>query len=312
VPADLRETTPKIPLHIAELRQSDVEHLRLGFWSRLSESDVERVVDEFPGLSVWVPETLEYAIASPWRHRAEIMNVLALSAARHPAELLDSVARNCARSGAKLVISIEIDEIRHPAFYERTGFDPIEEVITYDLESRYRRTINGERLAFRRVDASRQHELDLLVELDHAAFPWIWRNSAAEFQAYAEDPGVELFVGYHSGEPICYAGITAYLGWGHIDRIAVLPGKQSHGFGAETLGFIIDRLVKTGASRIGLSTQLDNLRSQRLYERFGFTRGTQNCYRIYGRKLSEVEQYDVERGKQSSDVGRNNASELAQ
>ena len=287
---DLCKSTPTTPLRILELTANDVERLRLGFWSRLSESDVKRVVAEFPGLSVWIPDSLEYAIAAPWRHRQDVVTVLALSAARHPAELLNSVARNAARRSAKMVISIEIDEVRHPAFYARAGFDLLEEVIAYELDSRNYHVEHSGRLTFRRIDPANENELALLVQLDHATFPWLWRNSAEEFLAYANEPGVELFIGYHADEPMCYAGITAYLGWGHIDRIAVVPDKQGFGFGKDALGFVIERLTMSGAARIGLSTQVDNLRSQQLYERFGFRRGTQNGYHIYGMRLGAADE----------------------
>jgi ribosomal protein S18 acetylase RimI-like enzyme len=41
-------------------------------------------------------------------------------------------------------------------------------------------------------------------------------------------------------------------------------------------------LARGGATRVGLSTQANNTRSQRLYHRFGFQRTYQNDYNIYG------------------------------
>ena len=122
-----------------------------------------------------------------------------------------------------------------------------------------------------------------LITVDHAAFPWLWWNSAEEFACLCAVPGVELYVG--SMEAAChvaYVGITHFRGWGHLDRIGVIPQVQGTGYGLEALRFAVAMLARGGATRIGLSTQANNTRSQRLYHRFGFQRTYQNDYNIYG------------------------------
>lgn len=270
---------------IRELTAADVDALRFGFWSRVSNDEVKRVLRAYPGRSVWLPETLEYAVVSPWRHRLEIANVQELSAVRHPSQMLDAVVERTAALDAAAVISIEIDEIRKPSFYERSGFELLEEVVTYDLNMEQLRPMARGGLRFRPADLSRTEDLELLLELDHSSFPWLWWNSAEEFQAYVRAPGVEVLIGYEGDWPISYIGITAYLGWGHLDRIAVAPGRRGQGYGGESLAIAIERLRHTGAKRIGLSTQMNNERSQRLYERFGFRRVREHDYRLYGKIL---------------------------
>jgi ribosomal protein S18 acetylase RimI-like enzyme len=267
---------------IRALEEHDVEKLHLGFWSRLSEDEAKEAIRRFPGRSVWLPESLEYAIVAPWRHRNEVVNVLGLSAAGHPAELLVNVVERSARLGSQAVISVEADEVRHPAFYERAGFRVLEEVITLDLDCRHIRIKPDGPLSFRLASISDQEDLATLMRLDQEAFPWLWRNSEEEFRAYAAAPGVELVLGYLEMQPVCYLGLTAYLGWGHLDRIAVHPRRQGQGLGGDALAFAIARLRQFGAQRIGLSTQRTNHRSQRLYERFGFRRVADHDYRIYG------------------------------
>jgi ribosomal protein S18 acetylase RimI-like enzyme len=270
---------------IRELKPDDVDSLRFGFWSRVSNEEVKRTIRSYPGRSVWLPDSLEYAIVGPWRHRAELANVQELSAVRHPAELLAAVVELADRFDTAAVISIEIDEVRTPAFYERAGFRLLEEVVTYDFDCRQPASRQSSNLRFRVADLSHIEDLNLLLELDHASFPWLWWNSEEEFQAYARAPGVEILVGYDGDRPVSYLGITAYLGWGHLDRIAVVPERQGRGYGGESLAVAIDRLKQTGAKRIGLSTQRKNERSQRLYERFGFRRAAEHDYRLYGRVL---------------------------
>jgi ribosomal protein S18 acetylase RimI-like enzyme len=60
----------------------------------------------------------------------------------------------------------------------------------------------------------------------------------------------------------------------------------------------VQRLALADATRIGLSTQADNTRSQRLYHRFGFVRTYQNDYNIFGRWVNEAKSREV--GKSGS------------
>jgi ribosomal protein S18 acetylase RimI-like enzyme len=139
------------------------------------------------------------------------------------------------------------------------------------------------------MDVADAAALEALLHVDHAAFPWLWWNTREEFLAYASVPGVELYVGRDSaGEPVAYIGITHFRGWGHLDRIGVVPERQGDGYGLEALRFAVQRLALADATRIGLSTQADNTRSQRLYHRFGFTRTYQNDYNIFGRWVDEA------------------------
>jgi ribosomal protein S18 acetylase RimI-like enzyme len=285
VTLDVASANAPVVAGIRDLTPRDVDNLRLNFWSRISESDVKRALQNYPGRSAWLPETLEYAIVSPWRHRPEVANVQHLSAVRHPAAMLQAVVDRCERHGALVVISIEIDEVRHPVFYERSGFQLLEEVVTYDLTCSQFDPSFETSLRFRLADLSQSDDLELLLDLDHSSFPWLWWNSEREFVTYADAPGVEVLIGYDDDKPVSYLGITAYLGWGHLDRIAVAPAYQGRGFGGESLAFAVSRLMQSGAKRVGLSTQRRNARSQRLYERFGFRRAAEHDYRLYGRVL---------------------------
>jgi ribosomal protein S18 acetylase RimI-like enzyme len=73
-----------------------------------------------------------------------------------------------------------------------------------------------------------------------------------------------------------------FAGWGHLDRIAVAPRQQGEGRGRDALALAIAAMRHQGAARIALSTQLTNLRSQRLYERCGFRRTPELDYRLFG------------------------------
>lgn len=276
---------------IRTLTPSDLDGLRFSDWSRNTNEDVKRTLVAYPGRSVWLPDTHEYAIVAPWRHRDEIAHVSELSAVRHPSLLLDEIVERADEFGAALVVALELDETRQPAFYARSGFECIEHVITYEYP------VRGDELAppdlqVRPADPLRREDLDNLLDIDHRTFPWLWWNNEREFQSFSDSPGTEAYLCYRDGQPVSYVTLTAFLGWGHLDRIAVLPDRQGEGLGLLSLRFAVARLAQLGARRVGLSTQATNQRSRRLYERFGYLRANENDYRLYARILRKPERID--------------------
>jgi ribosomal protein S18 acetylase RimI-like enzyme len=157
--------------------------------------------------------------------------------------------------------------------------------VTFELDRLPPPARRSGRLRFVPVNSSDARSRATLLAIDHAAFPWLWQNCELEFETYGLTPGVELFLGLLDNQPVSYVGLTSYLGWGHLDRIAVLPELQGQGLGQEGLAFALDRLAMQGSRRVGLSTQRSNVHSQHLYERFGFRRAWGNDYRVYGRYL---------------------------
>lgn len=273
---------------VQTLSETNLDALRLRSQSKIEPDDVRRTLFSYPGRSVWLPETLEFAIVAPWRHRTEVANIQELAAVRHPELLVEAVVERCADARAALVVTIELEEVRRPAFYDRVGFRLLDEVVMFELDRLPPPGHSSRRLRFVAADPFDADTRETLLAIDRAAFPWLWRNNDLEFNAYGLVSGVELFLGLLDGQPIAYAGITSYLGWGHLDRIAVVPSLQGHGFGQETLAFAIDRLARLGSQRVGLSTQRGNIRSRHLYDRFGFRRIWGNDYRLYGRYLRPI------------------------
>ena len=275
------------------LLPADVGTLGLGWRNRSSADEARSILAAYPGRSVWRPDSREFVIVGPWRHRPEIAVVQELAAVRHGEALLAAVVERCRAAGDEMVLVIELDETRRPSFYARAGLAPVEEVITYELERPGTAGMPGP-LVFEAVDSADEAGVAELLRIDHAAFPWLWRNSEAEFRVYLGTPGVRVFLGRRGAEPpVAYVGITSYNGWGHLDRIAVDPAVQGEGLGRQALEFAVAALARRGARRIGLSTQRDNVRSQRLYEAFGFRRSRLNDYRLYGAALGRVGQVDT-------------------
>jgi ribosomal protein S18 acetylase RimI-like enzyme len=263
------------------LRPEDVPRLRLGRQRRTSEAIVQQMIATYPNRSVWAPDTLEFVLVAPWRHRSDVAVIDELAAVKHARALLAAAVENCRQAGDAIVLMLEMDERRHPSFYARAGMHPIEDVITYDLP-RVRPVSLPSAMTFAAADPAEPWQLDALLRIDHAAFPWLWWNSEEEFRVYAAAPGTHLYLGTVDRRPVAYLGMSIFPGWGHLDRIAVDPTIQGHGLGRQALVFAINTMHRAGARRIALSTQLGNERSQRLYERFGFQRSPGFDYRLYG------------------------------
>ncbi|MGN6673182.1 MAG: GNAT family N-acetyltransferase [Thermomicrobiales bacterium] len=280
---------PQDPLNEApaRLEPRDLARLSLSWSSNYTTRDLEQHLLEHPGLSWWIPSLNEYLVGGPWRHRTEIVVIQELTARLRDEELVEALVAECRRRALPLVVMLDQYEIRRDSFYSRIGFALLQHIIIYELPRLPRVAPQPRHLRFVPLSATNQ---DDLLRVDHAAFPWLWWNSAAEFAAYAALYGVEIYIGYEQdGTPAAYIGITSYRGWGHLDRIAVIPDRQGTGYGLEALNFAIARLSEHGARRVGLSTQADNIRSQHLYETYGFRRTNGSDYTIYGRWLDEDE-----------------------
>ena len=274
---------------VRELTLADVDSLRLGWWSQFDPAEVEAVLASAPGISTWIPESHEYALVGPWRHRADIMHLVELVSIRYPVVLTLAAVDRAVRAGVRLFLAVEMTERRQASFYERVGLSVLEEVLAYELIPPM---VSHETFTGITPVVAGTSAVELLCEIDTDAFPWLWRNSPAEFSQYLGQPGVQVHLLVDDGEAIGYVGITAYLGWGHVDRIAVRANHQGRGFGRTLTRFAIARLASLGSSRIGLSTQRRNDRSQALYESLGFKRQGGSDYQIYGRALWSADTAD--------------------
>ena len=271
---------------VTPLRAEDATRLGLGWGSSFSARELAQHLRDYPGLPWWVPATGEYLIGEPWRHRDEIAAIREMSARLHQGPLADAFCAASRERGYRLAVMVDQHEIRRDSFYQELGFALMQEILIYELRRLPRPIPPTATLRFNLVTPATNADL---LAVDHAAFPWLWRNSAGEFAAYAALYGVEIYLGRElGGAAVAYVGITSYRGWGHLDRIAVIPGRQGRGYGLEALNFATARLAEHGARHIGLSTQSDNVRSQGLYERYGFRRTYHNDYSIYGKWLEEA------------------------
>jgi RimJ/RimL family protein N-acetyltransferase len=277
-------------VRVEPLTIQTVSRLRLSWSSRFDREDVARIVHENPGLSLWIPDTGEYVIGGPWRHRSEVAAVMEMTAQSGAVPLLQQLRIASAEAGKRLIIASEHHESRQKAFYLSAGYELIEEILIYELNRLNVGPASSSTLHFEPVDFRNKIVVRELIDLDHRSFPWLWWNSREEFDNYAGSFGVSIYLGRDDHDRAAsYVGVTRFRNWGHLDRIAVDPELQGHGLGWESLDWSIRMLAESGARRIGLSTQARNVQSRRLYERYGFQRAPSQDYSLYGQWLESEE-----------------------
>ncbi len=280
VPSSVVAQKSTTGLTARSLSPDDVSLLRLS--SPRAAKELREALASRPQRSVWIPDTLEYAIVGSWRNRNDISSIDEVVAVRGFEALMHAAHERCADQGDRLLLAIELEGSSFRSRYERAGMEMIEEVITYEIGVGSVPRMPQRHLRLERVVLGDARSLEVVASIDAEAFPWLWRNSQAEFIEYLGTPDVTLSLLRFDGAPVAYIGATLFTNWGHIDRIAVKPELQGNGFARAALILAINNLRQQGASRVGLSTQKTNLRSQRLYEHFGFRRTLDLDYRLFG------------------------------
>jgi len=150
------------------------------------------------------------------------------------------------------------------------GFEIANWIITYvKFDIPAPRILDG-RVAIRNAALD---DIEQLAEIEVAAFDPLWRHSAGSLRAayhqalcfdvvYLE----QQLVGFHYS----VGGIDDDTA--HLVRITVHPDAQRHGVGSALMDHAMQTYRKLGISNVTLNTQLDNVASHHLYEKFGFRR----------------------------------------
>lgn len=277
----------KEPVTLETVQPEAVRHLHIGWNSQFNTAGLRQYVLDNPGLVLRVHGTGDYVIGGHWRRREEIGEILELQTRYHKAALLQGILAEYKRRGYRAVVISpnELDE--QLDFYQSQGFSELERVIYYEKPDVLVNYIyRGASLQFRSLQVEPTILPDLIA-VDHAAFPWLWWNSAAELEYYRLQEGVTIYVAYLGERPVGYFGCTLYEKWGHLDRLAIIPEMQGKGVGAYLLATSIRQLASGGAKRVTLSTQNTNWQSQRLYEGFGFEKVKSLEYSLTGIRLEE-------------------------
>ncbi|HEX2910184.1 MAG TPA: GNAT family N-acetyltransferase [Chloroflexia bacterium] len=288
----------KEPFILDLLRPEDASELNLSWNSHFNTPALRQHIKDFPGLSLRVRGQTDYIIGDQWRRRSDVGQLTETRTRHYRAELVEALLEQYRNQGYRAIVLGNDEQSSHEKFYLDLGFSELERIVYYEKPDVLVAPL-PEPGQVQVVPYHHSEEtLTELLEVDHAAFPWLWWNSRAELEYYRVQEGVNIYLGYQVGlnpageasrRAVGYFGFTLYERWAHLDRLAVIPELQGQKVGAYLLGYAIRQMGQQGARRVTLSTQLNNSQSQRLYEGFGFQRVKSLEYSLIGKWLKEPE-----------------------
>lgn len=279
----------KEPAEVVTLTSQEVSRLNLGWESHFNQATLRAHLDEFPGLSFYTKSQPEFIIGDTWRRRDDVGEILESQARYHRAELVGRLVKEFEERGCGAVVVSTDEQTDKLNFYVQQGFEEVERIVYYEKSDMLTNfDYKGQPLSLEPFVPTKMADL---LEVDHAAFPWLWWNGPRELDYYVEQPEVTIYLAYTQGshQPVGYFGFTLFERWAHLDRLAVIPNVQNQRVGAYQLTYALALMGKRGARRCTLSTQSNNFRSQRLYEGFGFRRVRSLEYSILGKWLKPRE-----------------------
>ncbi len=150
----------------------------------------------------------------------------------------------------------------------RNGFARVSTVVSYE-RLQDGPTVGGP--ASVHVRPMRPDDLDVVVAVDAASFPPLWRYPRPMLEA-ALKPNTRLTAAERDRRIVGYQ-LSAQEGTeGQVIRLAVLPEYRRQGVASRLLADALATFRRGSVRRVSLNTQDDNIPAQRLYERFGFQR----------------------------------------
>lgn len=149
------------------------------------------------------------------------------------------------------------------------GFEHTNEVITYSkLGTNTPRISQPSDLQILPAESA---DLAALAEIESRAFDPLWRHSELSL-SLAKQQALSFDVAWFEETPVGFQFSSSTRRGAHLSRITVDKNAQKSGIGSALLAHALDGYARRGISSITLNTQLDNIASQKLYEKFGFER----------------------------------------
>lgn len=153
-------------------------------------------------------------------------------------------------------------------YLPQLGFHYLEDIITLQRYGTAAPPPRPTRVAIR---PAYLEDLPTLTHIDHSAFQPPWQMTRHEIRQ-AQRISASCTLALLDGEPVGYQLSTRHHSSGHLARLGVLPGHQGQGIGGRLLHHLIDRFSHRGVTSITVNTQLSNVHSQHLYQRYYFQR----------------------------------------
>jgi [ribosomal protein S18]-alanine N-acetyltransferase len=154
------------------------------------------------------------------------------------------------------------------AYLPAMGFHYMEEVVTLHRAPQVLPPANPGPLNFRNGYIE---DISEIVAIDHAAFDAPWQLGATDIR-FAQRQAASCTLAEYEGKVVAYELSTRHQSAGHLARLAVHPKMQGQKVGYLLLHNLLSRFEKRGVRTMTVNTQMSNIHSQRLYNRFGFFR----------------------------------------
>lgn len=148
------------------------------------------------------------------------------------------------------------------------GFSFQEEIITMRRDGETLPSSNSNAFTLRLVRAL---DMEHILRVDQQAFAPPWQLTMEDLRAAARIAS-SYVVALLDEQIVGYQISTVYRSSAHLARLAVLPEMQGNGAGSILLSDALRRFFKRHIYTMTVNTQESNLRSQQLYQRFGFQR----------------------------------------
>jgi ribosomal-protein-alanine N-acetyltransferase len=279
------------------LESADVPRLHLRYDSMFNRVALQEHAHDNPGL-VWTNSHSEYIVAAWWKSRSTIGDIIELGGPgrsfhgllpassrddqwpKRRADLIRGLVDGLRLQGCRLVLVGEKEAERSIEPFLALGFEPVEDIVYYrkpDAMVQARQS----RLMLRPLQSD---DLAVLIALEQRIFPWLWWYGESEWRLITMLADVETQLAFLDGVLVGYETHTVRGGHGHLDRLGIDPAVQGQGLGEDLLGRATQRIAQLGGKDVGLSTQRDNWRARRLYEKHGFA-VMSRTQRYYGQIL---------------------------
>jgi ribosomal protein S18 acetylase RimI-like enzyme len=119
----------------------------------------------------------------------------------------------------------------------------------------------------------RLEEMETLAAIEADAFDPLWRHSAEGLRlAYGQSICFDVALINEQIVGFQYSASNHHGSGAHLVRITVHPSFQGARVGSALMTAAIEEYRRRGLRRVSLNTQIDNIASHRLYEKFGFYR----------------------------------------
>jgi ribosomal-protein-alanine N-acetyltransferase len=113
-------------------------------------------------------------------------------------------------------------------------------------------------------------DLEAVSNVDRNSFQRLWQHSlrglTAAYQLSSHATVIEV-----DEQVVAYQISTSSALGAHLARLAVEPEMQGQGLATALVAHALRKYARVGIERMSVNTQADNLRSQMLYKKLGFT-----------------------------------------